>query len=53
MPLHNRFLIDNPRFTMGYDLTDWALPLKVGVGRCNLHVQVLCFDFDLYWGSMA
>jgi hypothetical protein len=48
--LNNGYLIDHHHFTMGYDLTDWALPLKIGVGRANLHVQVLCIDFDLYWG---
>lgn len=50
MRWHNRYLIDNRRFSMGFDLTDWALPLKIGIAPANLHVEILCFDFDLYWG---
>lgn len=48
--LWNKYLIDRPGFSLGYDLTSWALPLNIAVGSRNLHVQILCVDIDLYWG---
>ena len=46
-----RYLVKTNRFTMGYDLCSWALPLNVAIGRANLHLQVLCIDIDFYWGE--
>lgn len=47
----NRYLIDNDRVQIGYDLTDWALPIKLGFGTRSLYAQVLCFDFNFWWGE--
>lgn len=46
----NRYLIDRQWFSVGMDLTDWALPLQIAAGSGNLHIRFLFLDIDFYWG---
>lgn len=49
----NRYLIDRESFKFGYDLTDWALPLKISIWRYGVFIGFLCFDIDIDWGNLT
>ena len=48
----NRYIIDGNRLCIGYDLTCWALPLKVSIGRYDINISILCFDIGYYFGEI-
>lgn len=46
-----KYLVDTDSIQIGYDLTSWALPIKLEFGTRSLYAQVLCFDFNFWWGE--
>lgn len=50
-PWWNKYFVQTEKLRIGFDLTDWALPLRISAGPSNAWVQFLCFDIDVWWGS--